>query len=81
MCSNCDFIMVFPTANLHILKSLTEQFLHYGSDGSLASKRRAYAILHHIWGLEPFTAVAILPHLIGRSRTIADFVRSLKAPA
>ena len=78
--ANADLLFVFPTSSLKVLRFLTEEYLHYGSDGTLASKRNAYEILHGIWTKDQYTCIVICSHLIGGARSIRDFVFSYKAP-
>ena len=75
MRANIDLWFVFRSGDMRLAAFLVESFLFYGHH----NKKRAYAILKWAWSQEPHTTICVTSHLIGKSRTIQDFVFTYKA--
>ena len=75
MRANIDLWFVFRSGDMRLAAFLVESFLFYGHH----NKKRAYEILKWAWSREPHTTICVCSHLIGKSKTIQDFVFTYKA--
>ena len=78
---NADCIISWPTASMQELKFYIDSFSYFGEEVNITTRKKGYKFFNNIWQNEPYTAVAMLPHKIGSSRRMQDFVKITKAPA
>jgi len=78
---NADAIISWPTASMQELKFYIDSFSYFGEEVNVTTRKKGYKFFNNIWQNEPYTAVAMMPHKIGSSKRMQDFVKITKAPA